>query len=207
MLVQPLDNMAAAHFVNNGIVNEGTLVVGPTGSINIGAANLMNSGVVNGQGTITLGTFVNNGVLDLTNPNTVATNFMINGKYAAEDPDIKLNVSAFAGRQANYLTITGAAAVATTVLVTPLHGALTLFSNPIPIINDGPGSTATFSAESPPSLVNYSVRQDPTNPNQFDLYSNLNTAPIGAIASGIHSAITSVTTAFFEDPPASLPRL
>ena len=192
-------NMAAAHFVNNGIVNEGTLVVGPTGSINIGAANLMNSGVVNGQGTITLGTFVNNGVLDLTNPNTVATNFMINGKYAAEDPDIKLNVSAFAGRQANHLTITGAAAGATTVLVTPLHGALTLFSNPIPIINDGPGSTATFSAESPPSLVNYSVRQDPTNPNQFDLYSNLNTAPIGAIASGIHSAITSVTTGFFQD--------
>ena len=40
--------------MNNGIVNEGTVVVGPTGSINIGATNLMNNGIVN-EGTLVVG--------------------------------------------------------------------------------------------------------------------------------------------------------
>ena len=90
-----------------------------------------NSGTVRvdpSQTNVTLGsakTFVNNGVLDLRNPNTVATNLTIQGNYVAQDPQINLNVLATAAntgqQQANHLTITGAASGATNVSVTPFN--------------------------------------------------------------------------------------
>ena len=205
------------------IASRGELDVGPTGSINIGTNNLTNNGVVNEQGAISArtlfnngvfnglnngvaaGTFVNNGLLDLRNPNTVATNFTIRGNYVAGDPQINLNVL---GQQANHLTITGLASGATNILAIPFPGTLSLFTRPIPIINDGPGSTATFNLLASPlpfqSVVAYGLEQDPATPTQWNLTSRLNAVPIGAIAGSISSAVTSVATGFFQGTTAFL---
>ena len=160
--------------------------------------------------TLTAKTFVNNGILDLTNPRTVATNFTIQGNYAAQDPQINLNVFAVAGntgQQANHLTITGAASGATNVLVTPFNNILTIFPKGIPIISVGPGSTATFSALQSPialgSIVAFGIEQNPTNPNQWEVSSKINPVPIGSIAGSISSAVTSVATGFFQVLPRS----
>ena len=184
--------------------------------------NLRTDGVFNDSGTVrvdpsqtnvtlTAKTFVNNGVLDLTNPRTVATNFTIQGNYAAQDPQINLNVFAVAGntgQQANHLTITGAASGATNVLVTPFNNILTIFPKGIPIISVGPGSTATFSALQSPialgSIVAFGIEQNPTNPNQWEVSSKINPVPIGSIAGSISSAVTSVATGFFQGSTAFL---
>ena len=184
--------------------------------------NLKTDGVFNNSGTVrvdpsqtnvmlTAKNFVNNGVLDLTNPHTVATNFTIQGNYAAEDPQINLNVFAVAGntgQQANHLTITGAASGATNVLVTPFQNILTIFPKGIPIISVGPGSTATFSALQSPialgSIVGFGIQQDPANPQQWEVTSKINPVPIGSIAGSISSAVTSVATGFFQGSTAFL---
>ena len=197
----------------------GTLTLGQEGVINIGANNLVNNGIVNAQGTtpigdpntnrIVLGTFVNNGVIDLTNPKTVATNLVIQGNYSALDPRINLNVNATAtnlGQQANHLTITGAASGTTGLSVSALNGMVTIFPKPIPIISVGSTSTATFtvlpSATNMGNLVTYGI--DHPSPTEWDLTSHINPVPIGSIAGSVSSAVTSVATGFFQGSTAFL---
>jgi len=172
--------------VTNGVVTNGVVTTTP------GA-----------QGVITVGTFFNDGVIDLRN--SVTTRLTINGNYVAVDPQIDV---IFSGTQASHLTITGAASGATNVLAVPFQNILTIFANPIPIINDGPGSTATFNLLPVPGssnfIVTYGLEQVPGNPNQWDLTSRVNPVPIGSIAGGIGAAVTSVATGFFQGSTAFL---
>ena len=89
------------------------------------------------------------------------------------------------------------------------NNPLPIFTNPIPIINvDGASSSATFTAIQSPSptslgnLVTYGVVEE--SPGQWDLVSHINPAPVGAIAGGISSAVTSVATGFFQGTTAFL---
>ena len=210
----------AAGTINGGIQNFGTSNFNNTsGGFNL-VGNLNSDGMFNNSGTVridqsqtnvTLGgkgfTFINNGVLDLRNPHTVATNLTIQGNYAAQDPLILLNVF---GGQANHLTVTGSASGATNVEVLAFNNnPLPIFTNAIPIINvDGASSSATFTAIQSPSptslgnLVTYGVVEE--SPGQWDLVSHINPAPVGAIAGGISSAVTSVATGFFQGTTAFL---
>jgi fibronectin-binding autotransporter adhesin len=213
--------------INGGLTNNGAALA--SGTINGGirnfssltlTGNLASDSVFNNSGTVridpsvrnvSLGsntfTFINNGVLDLRNPNTVMTNLTIQGSYVAQDPLILLNV--FEG-QANHLTVTGSATGATNVEVLAFNNnPLPIFTNAIPIINvDGASSSATFTAIQSPSptslgnLVTYGVVEE--SPGQWDLVSHLNPAPIGAIAGGISSAVTSAATGFFQGTTAFL---
>ena len=142
--------------------------------------------------------------ISISPSHTVATNLIIEGNYVAGDPQITLNVL---GQQANHLTITGMASGATNVVVAPFHGALPIFTGSIPIISDGPASTATFNAVQFPSASaggNLVDGVEQSSPTQWDLTSRLNPTPIGAIAGGISSAVTSVATGFFQGTTAFL---
>ena len=148
--------------INGGLINNGAVLA--SGAINGGiqnfgsltlTGNLASNSVFNNSGTVGIDpslrnasigsntfTFINNGVIDLRNPNTVMTNLTIQGNYVAQDPLILLNV--FQG-QANHLTITGSAnGVATNVEVLAFNNnPLPIFTNPIPIITSMDRARAT----------------------------------------------------------------
>jgi fibronectin-binding autotransporter adhesin len=157
---------------------------------------------------LTAPTFVNNGALSLTNGVTAATNPTINGAYSAQGPaELVLNVN---GQQANFLHIAGLATGATTVVAAPVANSPSLFNGLIPFVRDN-GGGATFNianggiipgGSSP--LVTYAITPDPSNPNQYDLYSKVNTGAVAPVAGSISAAIGSVTTGFFQGTTAFL---
>jgi hypothetical protein len=133
------------------------------------------------------GSFVTYGVLDLRNPDTVATNSVIQGNYVGgANSVIDLNAFGVGGNtgQANHLAISGSVSGASSIVVTPFNGALAGDPPPFTVANISPG------------LADYSIRE--VSPGQFDLYSTLNTVPIASIVNGLQSAVESVTTGLFE---------
>jgi autotransporter-associated beta strand protein len=143
-------------------------------------------------------TFFNNGVLDLRNPYTVATNSVINGNYVGgANSAIVLNVSGVGGNtgQANHLEVTGSVNGASPVVVVPFNGALALFSNPVPIITVMGDPPPFVLVPSVPSLAGYNIQE--LSPGQFYLSSYLNAAPVGSIAAGLQSAVESASAGFF----------
>ena len=182
---------ASGYVYIGGIQNSGQFTL--TGNL-YSDQPFLNYGVVRTtttQPSVALATpsFNNNGVLDLTNRNTVATNSVIQGNYVGGIGSvIDLNVSGTGGNtgQASKLTITGKASGASFISVIPFNGALAVFLNPIPIIVTGPGGNASFTlAPGPPSLFNYSLQQDSPTPSDPTIYlapPTLNIAAIGSIA-------------------------
>ena len=159
--------------------------------------------------------FNNNGVLDLRNPSTVATNSVqLQGNYVGgSNSVIDLNVSGTGGNtgQANHLTITGKASGARRSSVSFPSTERSRYSS-IRFRSSLPDPAATRPSPSrrgPPSLFNYSLQQDSRTPSDptIDLAPpTLNTAAIGSIANGLQSAVESVTSGLFRGLEHGFPR-
>ena len=196
----------AAGTINGGIQNASHATFALIGSKLTTNSAFNNSGIVNMPMSqqLSVTTFVNSGLLDLRG-STAATKPAIDGNYSAQGPaQIALNVN---GQQANFLQVNGQATGATTVVVTPLANSPSLFGGLIPIVKDN-GGGATFSAANggvipggalggSNPLVTYGIVQDPGIPNQFDLYSKLNTSAVAPVAGSISAAIGSVLHRLF----------
>jgi fibronectin-binding autotransporter adhesin len=205
----------ASGMINGAILNIGAGTVNVIG--NLASGTVTNNGIVKipGTQTLTVGSFVNAGTIDLTNGNNVANTATITGSYTGQGAaQLKLNVNAVVGntgQQANFLRITGnASGGPTTVVVTPLNGNPTLFPNLIPIISVGSGGTASsFVAANGGAipggqfgnLVTYGIMQQG---NTYDVFSHVNVPAIGPIAGSIGAAIGSATTGFFQGSTAFL---
>ena len=146
------------------------------------AASIGNAGTViaTGQTTINVPTFTNStGKIDLTHGGVTTNQLTVSGNYVGQTGSVLyLNVDPL-HQVANQLIITGNASGNTIVTANYLSSNKVL-TTPIPIVQSGAGSTATFTLVNNPSngLFNYSVGQ--SSPGTYSLSTTLSSTGIAA---------------------------
>jgi len=206
-------NNAGVFNVNGSITNNNNVFTNAAGArLNLVAGTfsglnaLNNSGAVTFDGSRSLGAanIVNNGVLAATAPGNVLTttgSLTGNGVIAAQIAGGTVSVvNATGGASAGSQTITFNNGVRTTAV---------LLANPLPVLNLGGGTLTVANTGLIPNLSNgfannYLVQNGPGG--NATIQSQLNAAPISGVATSLSGVISSLTTGFFQAASAIVSR-
>ncbi len=177
-----------------------------------GIGTFNNSGVVNSTGTRTLGAgaFNNAATGNVSLVNGVASDVLtMTGTYAgAAGSRVSLEVNTDAGT-ADRLNINGAATGSSRIDVTLLGVNRFAFATPVDVVTAGAGTSlnvTNLGRIGAGGFFDYFLRQNPANPNSFQVISQFNSGPVSGVAAGIAGVVNSLQAGFHQPASAIISR-
>ncbi|WP_342363838.1 beta strand repeat-containing protein [Terrarubrum flagellatum] len=188
---------------NSTFANSGTFAL--TGGNFTGVTTFTNSGTVTATGSRTLGatSFVNTaaGLIDLRN-GSITDSLTLGGGYtgvAGSRIALDIDLSRASGARADLVTVNGAGSGSTSLVFNIVQPGTVAFATPIDVLTVTGGSSLSVNQGlvATNGFINYFAESSPGS-GRFQVVSVFNPAPVAGVATGLNSAISSLTTGFFE---------